>query len=190
MDPRVRCVAVDLETTGLIPGHDRIVEIGAVAFSPAGGVESEFSELVDPGIPIPRAASRVNGITDDMVRGRPTVAGVLPSFLAFLGDAVPVAHNAAFDVGFIAADAARLGLAAPSTPVIDTRALARAVFPGRRSYAARGPVPRPGPRRRFRAPGARRRAQLPDAVPRLPWSGSTPRGRRRSPPTSPRSGDR
>ena len=112
MDPRLRCVTVDLETTGLIPGHDRIVEIGAVAFSPAGGVEEEFSELVDPGIPIPRAASRVNGITDDMVNGRPTVAGVLPSFLAFLGDAVPVAHNAAFDVGFIAADAARPPLSA------------------------------------------------------------------------------
>jgi DNA polymerase III subunit epsilon len=135
MDPRVRCVAVDLETTGLIPGHDRIVEIGAVAFSPAGGVASEYSELVNPGIPIPRAASRVSGITDDMVNGRPAVCAVLPSFLAFLGDAVPVAHNAAFDVGFLAADAARLALAAPSTPVIDTRALARAVAPGRRSYS-------------------------------------------------------
>ncbi len=135
MDPRVRCVAVDLETTGLIPGHDRIVEIGAVAFSPAGCVESEFAELVDPGIPIPRAASRVSGITDDMVHAKPPVDRVLPAFLAFLGDAVPVAHNAAFDVGFLAADATRLGLAAPSTPVIDTRALARAVFPDRRSYA-------------------------------------------------------
>jgi DNA polymerase-3 subunit epsilon len=135
MNPRVRCMAFDLETTGLIPGHDRIVEIGAVAFSPAGGVEAEFAELVDPGIPIPHAASHVSGITDDMVRGRSTVAGTLPAFLAFLGDAVPVAHNAAFDVGFLAADAARLGLAAPSTPVIDTRALARAVFPHRRSYA-------------------------------------------------------
>jgi hypothetical protein len=77
----------------------------------------------------------VSGITDEMVRGRPTVAGVLPAFLAFLGDAVPVAHNAAFDVGFLAADAVRLGLAAASTPVIDTRALARAVLPDRRSYA-------------------------------------------------------
>jgi DNA polymerase-3 subunit epsilon len=135
MDARVRCVAFDLETTGLIPGHDRIVEIGAVAFSPTGGVEAEFAELVDPGIPIPPAASRVSGIIDGMVSGRPPVDAVLPAFLAFLGDAVPVAHNAAFDVGFLAADAARLGLAAPSTPVIDTRALARAVFPDRRSFA-------------------------------------------------------
>lgn len=135
MEPGQRCVAFDLETTGLIPGHDRIVEIGAVAFSRAGGVEAEFAELVDPGIPMPRAASRVSGITDDMVHGRPTVDGVLPSFLAFLGDALPIAHNAAFDVGFLAADAARLGLAAPSTPVIDTRSLARAVFPDRRSFA-------------------------------------------------------
>jgi hypothetical protein len=63
------------------------------------------------------------------------VAGPLASFLAFLADAVPVAHNAAFDVGFLAADAARLALAAPSTAAVDTRALARAVFPGRCSYA-------------------------------------------------------
>ena len=52
---------VDLETTGLIPGYDRIVEIGAVAFSVAAGVEAEFTELVDPGIPIPPAAARVSG---------------------------------------------------------------------------------------------------------------------------------
>jgi len=135
MDLRQRWVAVDLETTGLIPGHDRIVEIGAVAFSAGGGVEAEFAELVDPGIPIPRDASRVSGITDDMVRGRPMVAGPLAAFLAFLGEAVPVAHNAAFDAGFIAADAARLGLAAPSTAVVDTRLLARTAFPNRRSYA-------------------------------------------------------
>jgi DNA polymerase-3 subunit epsilon len=135
MDPRQRCVAVDVETTGLIPGHDRIVEIGAVAFSVGSGVEAELSELVDPGIPIPRDASRVSGITDEMVRGRPTVAGPLAALLAFLGDGVPMAHNAPFDAGFLAADAARLGLAASSTPVIDTRLLARAAFPGRPSYA-------------------------------------------------------
>jgi DNA polymerase-3 subunit epsilon len=135
MNPGLRCVAVDLETTGLIPGHDRTLEIGAVAFTRAGGVEAEFAELVDPGIAIPRDASRVSGITDEMVRGRPPVAAALASFLAFLGDAVPVAHNAAFDIGFLAADAARFALAAPATAAVDTRALARAVFPGRRSYS-------------------------------------------------------
>lgn len=135
MDPRQRCVAFDLETTGLIPGLDRVVEIGAVAFSRAGRVETEYGALVDPGIPIPAAAARVSGITDEMVRGRPTVAEELPRFLAFLDDGVPVAHNASFDGGFLAADIARLGLAAPPTPVVDTRALARAVLPGRASYA-------------------------------------------------------
>ena len=77
----------------------------------------------------------MSGITDDMVRGRPAVAEELPRFLAFLGDALPVAHNAAFDAGFLAADIARLGLAPAATPVVDTRALARAVLPGRQSYA-------------------------------------------------------
>jgi DNA polymerase-3 subunit epsilon len=135
MDPRQRCVALDLETTGLIPGLDRIVEIGAVAFSCVGGVEAEYEALVDPGIPIPAVASRVSGISDDMVRGRPAVTEELPRFLAFLGDAVAVAHNAAFDGGFLAADIAHLGLAAPPTPLVDTRALARAVLPGRQSYS-------------------------------------------------------
>jgi DNA polymerase-3 subunit epsilon len=135
MDPRQRCVALDLETTGLIPGLDRIVELGAVAFTLADGVQGEYEALVDPGIPIPAAAARVSGISDEMVRGRPPVAEELPRFLAFLGPAVPVAHNAAFDGGFLAADIARLGLAAEATPVLDTRALARAALPGRQSYA-------------------------------------------------------
>ncbi len=82
MDPRLRCVAVDLETTGLIPGYDRIVEIGAVAFSRAGDVEAEFSELVDPGIPIPLVASRVNGITDGMVANMKSIRPANRSFSA------------------------------------------------------------------------------------------------------------
>ena len=150
MDPRQRCVALDLETTGLIPGLDRIVEIGAVAFSRDGGVEAEYEALVDPGIPIPAAAARVSGITDDMVRGRPAVAEELPRFLAFLGDALPVAHNAAFDAGFLAADIARLGLVPAATPVVDTRALARAVLPGgratRSTRSAATSASRAGPR--------------------------------------------
>lgn len=135
MEPRRRCLAIDLETTGLIPGLDRVVEIGAVAFSRDGGVEAEYDALVDPGVPIPAAASRVSGITDAMVRGRPGIAEELPRFLAFLADAVPVAHHAAFDGGFLAADIARLRLSPAPTPVVDTRALARAALPGRRSYA-------------------------------------------------------
>jgi 3-hydroxypropionyl-CoA synthetase (ADP-forming) len=96
-----------------------------------------FQQLVDPGAPIPEAASRVNGITDRMVRGSPPIEKVLPDFLAFLGRGTPVAHNALFDVGFLAADIHRTGRIPPAGPVLDTRGLARRAFPARSSYSLR-----------------------------------------------------
>ena len=69
-------IAFDLETTGTVPGVDRIVEIGAVKFSNGQPVET-FSTLINPGIPIPEGASRVNGIFDDMVQGQPVIEDIL-----------------------------------------------------------------------------------------------------------------
>jgi DNA polymerase-3 subunit epsilon len=126
--------AFDVETTGLIPGVHRIVEIGAVSFR-VEGVIDVFQELVDPGVPMPEDAGRVNGITDDMLQGKPDASSVLPRFLGFLGSSHPVAHNAMFDVGFLYCDAARLGLTAPDIPVLDTRLLAMKAFPGRVRYS-------------------------------------------------------
>jgi DNA polymerase III subunit epsilon len=127
-------VAFDLETTGLIAGVDRIVECAAVAFR-GDAVVDTFTRLVDPGMPIGPDASRVSGITDDMVRGAPPVAEALPELCAFLGRGVPMAHNAVFDVGFVSAACADAGLPVPPGPVLDTRGLARRAFPGRRSYS-------------------------------------------------------
>ncbi len=127
-------VAFDVETTGLVPGVDRVLELAAVSFT-RDTVLHVSSQLVNPGIPIPAAAGRVNGITDDMVRDAPCIASVLPAFLSFLGRGVPVAHNASFDVGFVSTDVEALGLPRPAGPVLDTRALARAAFPGRYSYS-------------------------------------------------------
>ena len=127
-------VAFDLETTGLVPGRDRIVEIGAVRFTLERDL-ADWEELVDPGVPIQPAAQAVNRISDAMVRGRPPVAEALPRFLSFLGDGIPVAHNAPFDVGFLSRDLVRLGLPAPAAPVLDTRTLAQKAWPRRQSYA-------------------------------------------------------
>ncbi len=113
---------------------DRIIELAAVVFDRGQALDT-FQLLVDPGIPIPQAASRVNGITDQMVRAAPTIGEVLPSFLGFVGKGTPVAHNAVFDVGFITADAGRAGQVPPAGPVLDTRGLARRVFPKRSSYS-------------------------------------------------------
>ncbi len=126
-------VAFDTETTGLIAGVDRIVEVAAVVFR-GGDVLARHEQLVDPGIPIPPQAQAVNNISDDMVRGKPTIEQALPGFLAVLAQGVPVAHNAVFDVGFLVPGIDRAGAAASDSPILDTRGLARAAFPGRQSY--------------------------------------------------------
>jgi len=66
----MRFIAFDLETTGIFAGVDQIVEIGAARFI-NGQVESVFSTLVDPQMPIPPGASRINGISNEMVKGNP-----------------------------------------------------------------------------------------------------------------------
>ncbi len=126
---------LDFETTGLDPREDRICEIGAVRLTPTGAESASLDLLVNPGRPIHPEASRVSGITDEMVRDAPAVESALPDLLAFLGDSVIVAHNASFDLGFLAAAARRAGLVAPANPVADTRDLAREAFPGLPSYA-------------------------------------------------------
>jgi DNA polymerase III subunit epsilon len=127
-------VAFDVETTGLFPGVDRIVELGAVQFQ-GDSVIDTWTCMVDPGVPIPPAASRIHGITDQEVKGKALLSEALPGFLSFLSRGTPVAHNAEFDVGFIYTDIVTAGLPAPLAPVLDTRGLARRAFPGRFSYS-------------------------------------------------------
>jgi DNA polymerase-3 subunit epsilon len=93
-------VAFDLETTGLDPKRDRIVEIGAVKFD-KNGVISRFSTLINPGISMPFGAGAVNNITDDMLKDKPPLDAVFPDFLRFIKDTVIIAYNAPFDCGFI-----------------------------------------------------------------------------------------
>ncbi len=93
-------VVFDLETTGLSPVNDRIIEIGAVKIT-GGKITDRFSAFVNPRIPIPFNIEQLTGITDAMVENAETIEKVLPEFLEFCGGAVMVAHNAGFDVGFI-----------------------------------------------------------------------------------------
>jgi DNA polymerase-3 subunit epsilon len=117
------CV-VDLETTGGDRNHDMITEIGAVKVC-GGEVLGTYQTLVNPGCAIPPRISLLTGLTDALVATAPRIESVLPSFLEFLGDAVLVAHNAAFDVGFLRAAITRSGRG-PFTPrVLDTVPLAR-----------------------------------------------------------------
>ena len=121
---QVTFVVVDLETTGGDPATSHITEIGAVKVC-AGEVLGEFHTLIDPGEPIPAFIAVLTGITDTMVVGAPRITAVLPTFLDFARDAVLVAHNARFDVGFLKAAAVRAEVPWPPFRVLDTVHLAR-----------------------------------------------------------------
>ena len=126
-------VAFDIETTGLTPVMDRIIEIGAVKFFNGKTVDT-FQRLIDPQVPIPKDASVINGITDSMVRGSEEIDDVLPKFISFLEGSVAVAHNAPFDVGFIHYDLARLKLNTSHRIILDTFAMAKRLFPNLHSH--------------------------------------------------------
>ncbi len=95
-------VALDLETTGLDPNQDAILEIAAVRFV-EGEPAAEWQTLVNPGRPIPPAITQLTGITDAEVATAPPLEAVLPQLEAFVGNAPLVGHNIAFDLGFLQA---------------------------------------------------------------------------------------
>jgi DNA polymerase III epsilon subunit family exonuclease len=117
-------VIVDVETTGWFADEAGITEIGAVRLSP-GRPMTEFSALVNPGTPIPGHITELTGITDGMVADAPAITDVLPDFLRFAAGGVIVAHNAPFDVAFLAAACAQCGTSWPHSAVIDTAVLSR-----------------------------------------------------------------
>jgi DNA polymerase-3 subunit epsilon len=120
----VTFVVVDLETTGGSAQSCAITEIGAVKVR-GGEVLGEFQTLVDPGAAIPPFIAVLTGITDAMVAGSPRLDQALPAFLEFARGAVLVAHNAPFDLGFLKAGCAALGLPWPGHESLDTARLAR-----------------------------------------------------------------
>lgn len=126
-------IAFDLETTGFLPGMDQITEIGAVRFV-NGKVDSVFSTLVNPRQPIPPQVVKVTGITDEMVKDKPYIDSLLASFTEFCGDDIIVAHNAPFDVQFLAADIKKYETIAPNGVILDTCAMAKKVLPGMPNY--------------------------------------------------------
>jgi DNA polymerase-3 subunit epsilon len=120
-------VVVDLETTGGSAASCEITEIGAVKVR-GGEVLGEFQTLVRPAAPIPPFIAVLTGITDRMVAEAPRLDTALPAFLEWSRGAVLVAHNAPFDLGFLAAGCERLGLPWPAPESLDTARLARRVL--------------------------------------------------------------
>jgi DNA polymerase III subunit epsilon len=128
----MREIVLDTETTGFEPseGH-RIVEIGAVELLNHLPTGRTWHQYVCPERAMPKEAFEVHGLGDDFLRDKPLFRAVAMDFLAFLGEARLVIHNAAFDIKFLNAELSWAGLPLiEPARAIDTVQIARTRFPG------------------------------------------------------------
>lgn len=121
-------VALDIETTGLDPQKDAIIEIGAVRFN-GRRVEAEWSTLIHPGRPIPPFIVQLTGITDQMVMQAPPIKAVLADLNAFVGNSPVLGHNVSFDLSFL-----RRFKILTHNEALDTYELAAVLLPGAGRY--------------------------------------------------------
>ena len=130
MAPRT-FVAFDLETTGLNPKRDAIIEFGAVRFQ-NGGPREYYSTCINPGRPLPVRIQQLTGIRPADVADAPAIEAVIPEILSFFGNGTQavVAHSAGFDVSFLRSAGIKL-----NAPVLDTYELATILLPGQDSYS-------------------------------------------------------
>jgi DNA polymerase-3 subunit epsilon len=128
----VREIVFDTETTGLSPlNGDRIVEIGCVEMFNRCETGRHFHSYFNPGRAMPSEAEAVHGLSDTFLSDKPLFAEVVEDLLTFIGEAPMIAHNAAFDFGFINHELGQCGR--PSvcmSRMVDTLSIARQKFPG------------------------------------------------------------
>jgi DNA polymerase III subunit epsilon len=127
----LREIVLDTETTGLDPKKgDRLIEIGCIELFNRIPTGREFHRFINPERTVPAEAEAVHGLSTAFLVDKPLFAAVADEFLTFLGEDVLVIHNAAFDVGFLNAELARLGKSSISMArVVDTLQLARRKHP-------------------------------------------------------------
>jgi DNA polymerase-3 subunit epsilon len=125
----------DTETTGLEPSNgDEIIQIGAARIVNNRLLRQEvFDQIIDPECPLKPESIPIHGISEDMVRGKPNIDVVLPSFFEFCEDTVLIAHNAAFDMRFLQLKEERTGIRF-SQPVLDTLLLSAVAQPNQESH--------------------------------------------------------
>lgn len=134
----MRQIILDTETTGLeVQRGHRVVEIGCVELVQRRPTGRTFHYYLNPDRAIDEGARAVTGISDEFLLDKPRFSEIAEAFLAFIDGAELIAHNAAFDIGFLDAELARTGLPGPAlrerVRVIDTLALAREMYPGQRN---------------------------------------------------------
>ena len=131
--PLLPFAVVDVETTGLRPRQDRIIEIAVVRCDPRGEPLSEWSTLIDPGRdPGP---TRVHGISASDLIGAPTFPEAVPQLLEQLSGAVVVAHNLSFDAAFVSQELRRSDAPSFSGYGLCTLELARVVLAGQSGFS-------------------------------------------------------
>lgn len=134
----MRQIVLDTETTGLEPaqGH-RIIEIGCVELVDRRVTGSHFHQYLQPDRDIDEGAVEVHGITSEFLRDKPRFDVVADEFLAFLGDAELIIHNAPFDLAFLRHEMTLLGMSPErfggGCAVIDTLTMARSLHPGQKN---------------------------------------------------------
>ena len=124
-------VVLDLETTGLDPAKEWIIEIGAVRVR-GGEVVDTFATLVRPPAEISEFITGLTGISNDMVRDAPEEAEALPGLRAFIGDDVVLGHNVTFDIRFVRRASERLGLPPFANEYVDTLRISQRLYPDMR----------------------------------------------------------
>ncbi len=125
----VELVALDLETTGLDPQRDSIIEIGAVRMRD-GQVVDEYSQLVNPGVHLPREITDITGIGPEQLVGQPAIEDVLSEVVRFVADVPVIGHNVNFDMDFLARQGVLRG-----NLRLDTAELAAVLLPRASRYS-------------------------------------------------------
>jgi len=126
-------VVFDLETTGLDPLTDKIIEIGALKYKNSKLVD-EFSVLINPEIPLPDVITRITGIENKDLKDMPTINEILPKFVDFIEDLTLVAHNSSFDLSFIEENLKKLNMPIITNKNIDTIEIAKKYIPKAYNY--------------------------------------------------------
>ena len=126
-------VCVDIETSGIRVKWDKIIEIGAVKVQD-GKIVDVFSELINPGVKVAPYITKLTGITNEMLEGKPDISQVLPRFIEFVGEYPLMGHNVMFDYSFLKQNASNFKIPFEKNG-IDTLKIARKVLPELESRA-------------------------------------------------------
>lgn len=120
-------VALDVETTGLNPAEDRIIEIALIRIK-EGNIAENFVTLLNPERSIPPEVSYIHGITDDDIRESPFFRDIATKVIDIINERTILVHNAAFDIPFVKKELNLCGIELSDIKIIDTLAIAREHF--------------------------------------------------------------